>query len=414
MKKVIESITSSPLSCALLAMDENLSVLAAGAKFFPLLSIAENDHISLRQLVSDSDFEAASDMLHRCLASGSTGGRVTAACGFNGKCVEILPQHFFSTDDGAAALCLFIDGEPTKALSYELSLANRRFDCIVEMTHQLIFDVNLTERTIEHCSFWFSPLKEDARADRFAAVLADNGFIRPEDAESLQAYLDTALSGKAPLSLNTSFRFSSDFFTAVRINGRMISDAYRSARHFICSIVPRTKGGVPADSIISAFDFDPLTGLYGKTATERLIRRYLNTHSDASGTLIFFRFERFKELNESRGHIFGDMILREISELIRKFLRENDLLGRYSGAILAVFCSNFRSESMANEFAQRIKQKIDNTYNERNSGFSLDCHIGVAVFGGSGDSVEELYRRADLSLYHDKGDLRRHSHYRLI
>ncbi|GAB4361651.1 MAG: GGDEF domain-containing protein [Oricola sp.] len=151
---------------------------------------------------------------------------------------------------------------------------------------------------------------------------------------------------------------------------------------------------------MEAARIDPLTGTANRSAffehSRRLYDRCLRESIPFS--LIMFDLDRFKRINDSFGHQFGDRILRDFAETVRLSIRPNDLFGRYGGEEFVVVLPGASIET-AVAIAERIRQQFadDNKYVDgRPVGASVSA--GVATTAGD-DSIDDVIRAADEAMY---------------
>lgn len=150
---------------------------------------------------------------------------------------------------------------------------------------------------------------------------------------------------------------------------------------------------------------DSLTGLYNKGTTELLISKKLASRkSDAGfGALYIIDIDNFKTINDRLGHLYGDAVLSELSESLRKVFRDRDIVGRIGGDEFLVFAEGLQSESIMIKKANSICNTFLRTYaNEKNEGYTVSGSIGIAVFPKDGVTFEDLFKRADAALYTTK------------
>ena len=110
----------------------------------------------------------------------------------------------------------------------------------------------------------------------------------------------------------------------------------------------------------------------------------------------------FKSINDRFGHVAGDMVIRDISEILRRSVRIFDVCTRFGGEEFAVMMPGGTAES-AGAIAERIRQRVE-AY-QRNEpdlvGLRVTASIGVAV-SPPGVTARDLIERADRALYHAK------------
>jgi diguanylate cyclase (GGDEF)-like protein/PAS domain S-box-containing protein len=151
---------------------------------------------------------------------------------------------------------------------------------------------------------------------------------------------------------------------------------------------------------------DPLTGLFNRRFMEESLNRELlraarKRHSVA---LLFLDLDNFKHFNDAFGHDAGDLVLRSIADLFRRFFRSDDVCCRYGGEEFALILPESTAEYAAvraNELRDEIKS-LNLQYKDRTLG-KVSVSIGVAAFPEHGSSSEELLGAADRCLYQSKG-----------
>ncbi len=161
---------------------------------------------------------------------------------------------------------------------------------------------------------------------------------------------------------------------------------------------------------------DALTGLVNRYEFEQRLSRALTSAAELDRThaVLYLDLDRFKEVNDSCGHAAGDELLREISGLFQRSLRERDTLARLGGDEFAVLLENCVSDD-----ATRIAESLRNAVAEFNFAweerrFRVGVSVGVVPIAGRRYSVAEVLRIADASCYKakDAGRNRIHVHVR--
>lgn len=144
---------------------------------------------------------------------------------------------------------------------------------------------------------------------------------------------------------------------------------------------------------------DSLTGVYNRNCffaqLERhlaLARRYKNPLS-----LVMIDLDRFKDLNDSKGHLAGDRLLCDLATRLQKNLRQSDMLARFGGDEFILLLPNTTKKG-AFQLMQRIERSLMATLNQ--SGVTLS--MGVASYPEDGESCEELLDQADKAMYQVK------------
>ena len=146
---------------------------------------------------------------------------------------------------------------------------------------------------------------------------------------------------------------------------------------------------------------DALTGLsvrrhFMERAGEELKRSHRH---ELPCTVLMADLDRFKEKNDTYGHLVGDVVLRDVARLLKRNLRDIDLIARFGGEEVIMLLIETGMEQ-AIPIAQRLKQLVEvhpiRAYDEL---LMQTVSIGMAEFPQDGKTLEEIIERADQALY---------------
>ncbi|MEG2305397.1 MAG: EAL domain-containing protein [Lachnospiraceae bacterium] len=153
-------------------------------------------------------------------------------------------------------------------------------------------------------------------------------------------------------------------------------------------------------------EHDPLTGLYNKEITKKLVNEYLNSvHKPCLSALFMIDVDNFKAVNDNLGHIYGDVVLCEIGEKLHKIFGSDNIIGRIGGDEFIVFMKKYSSIKMIQDKAQEILNSILVTYSGmQENKYTISSSIGISIFPKDGQCFNELYTNADSALYSAKSD----------
>ncbi len=153
---------------------------------------------------------------------------------------------------------------------------------------------------------------------------------------------------------------------------------------------------------------DGLTGCYLRRYVVQCINDeiYRSKRSGDLFSLIIFDIDRFKHINDSFGHLYGDYILREIGLIIRKTLRKNDVPARYGGEeFVLLLPATDRSGAM--HMAERLNESIKaHPFVLSGTVLTVTVSMGVASYPDDGQTVDELIDQADARMYRVKRSTR--------
>jgi len=149
-------------------------------------------------------------------------------------------------------------------------------------------------------------------------------------------------------------------------------------------------------------DTDLLTELNNKMATERKIREYMEEFPGQQALMFVFDIDNFKKINDTRGHAFGDEVLREIGLRLRTEFRSSDIVGRAGGDEFILFLKKIPDDSILQKESLRVSNLFKDFKVGQYTKYSVTASIGCAVYPRDADNFEELYKAADQGLYKAK------------
>jgi diguanylate cyclase (GGDEF)-like protein len=152
---------------------------------------------------------------------------------------------------------------------------------------------------------------------------------------------------------------------------------------------------------------DSLTGLFNRRYMEESLVRELHraARKNRNLALVMMDVDRFKNFNDTFGHPAGDMLLREIADVLKSRVRAGDIACRYGGEEFAIILSETDADG-ACICMEKVREEIKALqlhYRGQALG-SITVSAGVAVYPGQGDNAEELVRAADTALYRAKSE----------
>jgi len=151
---------------------------------------------------------------------------------------------------------------------------------------------------------------------------------------------------------------------------------------------------------------DPLTGLLNRRGFglhgQQAITRAMNAETGLA--LLYLDVDGMKAINDTCGHAAGDQLLTELADVLQETVRSSDIVARVGGD---EFCVLFSEGANASALAvKRLERAIDR-HNRAGSGRQLAVSIGVARWDPESPcTFDELVRRADMCMLHDKASAR--------
>jgi diguanylate cyclase (GGDEF)-like protein len=148
---------------------------------------------------------------------------------------------------------------------------------------------------------------------------------------------------------------------------------------------------------------DILTGLPNRLAFSLRLDQLLRSRTDPwSFALLIVDVDDFKDVNDTLGHLAGDMLLVTIAQRLRSCVREEDLVARLGGDEFAILQMLPRDRNDTLALAQRLVDAVDQPFDLEARRVSSSISVGIAVEDEETRDAEHLFRNADMALYRAK------------
>ena len=155
--------------------------------------------------------------------------------------------------------------------------------------------------------------------------------------------------------------------------------------------------------------YDHLTGLPNRRL---LLDRLRHTIAGSArhgwcAALIFLDLDHFKTINDTQGHVVGDRLLVEAAQRLKTCVRESDSVARLGGDEFVVVLEELSDEAgeaaaQTELIVEKIREELSKPYALNNYDYISTASIGINLFSGHQESVEDLLKHADIAMYQAK------------
>lgn len=147
---------------------------------------------------------------------------------------------------------------------------------------------------------------------------------------------------------------------------------------------------------------DSMTELLNRGALEKTIDAYLNENDVEKCALLLFDIDKFKTVNDTKGHIVGDMLLKQVALLMSEEFRKEDVLGRLGGDEFIIFIKDATNDKIIKNKASDFLDKLRKISDDLDVDIEISGSMGVAIAPQDGNTFAKLYSRADELMYQAK------------
>jgi diguanylate cyclase (GGDEF)-like protein/PAS domain S-box-containing protein len=184
-----------------------------------------------------------------------------------------------------------------------------------------------------------------------------------------------------------------------------VADTHGKPMHFIMQSQDITERKRAEDYLHRAAFYDDLTGLPNRalfTDHLQLSIKQTRQHPDHLFAVLFLDVDRFKNINDSLGHVLGDHLLRDVAARLEKCIRPEDTVSRFGGDEFAILLNGLPHSVDALAVAERIKREMLTSFNLGGHEVFTSASAGIALSTMGYESAEEILRDADTAMYRAK------------
>lgn len=384
--------------------DEYFSILSVNDRFLSMFGYTEEDIERLFQnrfinMIHPDDRAYVLKRIAEQMQSGNSFEAEYRVRCRDGSYKFVLENgELYTGEDGQEEFyCVFVDVTGRKKSDEEHRILAERYQIILNQSSDIIFEWDLLS---DNAAFAENPRRRFGLPELIVGVSAyfqNRSRLTKEDSETILKLIDGVKRGteyqEAEFRLRTADKYT---WFRIRVTA-LFDDSHQPVKAVgILSDISREKEH--SQKLTERAERDLLTGTYNRTAACDLIEKRLNRADDAVNALMMIDIDDFKLVNDTKGHLFGDTVLKDIGRLLRSRVRSTDVVGRMGGDEFIVFLKDIASTEQAKKKAGEMIRALDGLLPEETM-CRLSCSIGVACSPDCGTTFQELYDKADKALY---------------
>lgn len=154
------------------------------------------------------------------------------------------------------------------------------------------------------------------------------------------------------------------------------------------------------NELIEQANHDFLTGLYNRQYLTRAESSWINAAAPPFG-VYFIDLDNFKNINDSYGHSYGDIILKEVAQRLRGFFSSDQVICRQGGDEFIILSREINISNQE-DVAKDLLQELSRPYRINLFHFVIGASIGICRYPEDGDNFDTLFSAADTAMYRAK------------
>ncbi|QZZ20881.1 diguanylate cyclase [Leptothermofonsia sichuanensis E412] len=147
---------------------------------------------------------------------------------------------------------------------------------------------------------------------------------------------------------------------------------------------------------------DALTNLPNRTLFSQKLAALLDVGGSQLFAVMFLDLDRFKEVNDTLGHVIGDRLLQDVVQRFTGCLRKEDMLARWGGDEFVLLLSQVNCREDIGEIARRLIKSLQTEFFVEGFRLKVSVSVGIAIYPQDGFHGRELLQNADAALYQAK------------
>lgn len=296
-----------------------------------------------------------------------------------------------------AIYCSMLDITSEKSTREKLKQSEERLKIILNHIDDIIFEWNFKEKKL-----FVSSQKDNINDEQLYNIDLDDfvnlRLIHPDYKEQFLRIGDRLQRGEDYIEEIALLQDVNGKYNWYKMRLTAIREEDNSVLKTIGIITNINKEKYENENLKAAAQTDALTGLYNKLTTQDLISQVLSgARTDGNHAFMIVDIDNFKDINDTRGHLYGDSVISDISSKLKTLFRKSDIVGRIGGDEFVMLLCNIPSRDFVDKKAQEIIKTCRQGTSFGQS--KLTVSIGVSFYPEDGRTYQELYKNADHALY---------------
>ena len=182
---------------------------------------------------------------------------------------------------------------------------------------------------------------------------------------------------------------------------RMTGEKGGDDTHYLVVISNITEQKNAERKLVKIANFDNLTGLVNRSLLLDRLEHAIDSAAahDHTVAVLFVDLDRFKGINDSLGHDYGDKLLRVIANRMLNQASKSDTVARLGGDEFVIVMEEVESESAVSSFVSQLIESIETPISLGKEVLRVSCSVGISFFPDDATDPAELLKQADVAMY---------------
>lgn len=401
---LIQNIPGGVICCK---YDEDLELLFYSDGFLNMFGYTRDDMETLfenkfSRMIIPEDLQLTWGDVVRQLKDGNTKEIEYRVVCKDGRSLVIQDRGQLVMREGIPVFyCILIDITERRKADEELKLSLERYQIVLNQATDIIFEWDIASDTLTCSPNWVKKFGYEPLHERISQTVPESVKLHNDDKKIFRQMQKELLMGAPFGEHEIRIACRDGRYLWCRIRYTLQKDQENRPVRAIGLIADIDREKREKERLLALAEQDSLTGLYNRGAIQTLIQRYVVKATPLDGcALLMLDVDNFKKINDIYGHLSGDEMLKDISELLRRQFERDALVGRVRGDEFAVLLLHVSSRSEVEASAAELLQEFRTILQQQND--IISCSIGISMAPEDGDNFAAIYKNADTALYHAK------------
>lgn len=313
-------------------------------------------------------------------------------------------NHLVVGTDGREYICtLMLDNSESHDTNEAVQQKIHRYEIILAQTENVLFEWDMTSDVIIFSDTWESIFGFEPIRDHVREQLNTGTFIHPDDVELMKQAISQMVNGSPYEMVEVRIATARGRYIWCRFRATAIRDHQQGLQKIYGIIINIDAEKQSNQALRERAERDALTKLLNKSAGRKQAEEYINNRGDTVNcALMMIDLDNFKQINDHYGHLFGDTVLTQVSRVLKKMFRSQDIIARVGGDEFMVLMRGISDQELLKNRCRQLINVFGNTFRSLSQEIPLSCSVGVAIAPKDGQSYYELFQRADQAMYQAK------------
>ncbi len=323
----------------------------------------------------------------------------------NGRYIWVLNKgRLFVEHMGNEYLhCLLLDISKSKAAEEILQETLERQAIILSQTENVIFECDMEGNEAHFSDQWKKMFGYEPMCSNIKERIATDSHFHPDDIPLALSVFRALKEGSPYEQLDLRVAKADGHYIWCQARITVQYDQLGNPLKMVGVVININEQKRSEQELKNRAEQDALTHLLNKDACKYYIESFLESGAcHGSSALLVIDLDNFKQVNDQYGHMFGDIIITQAADEIRKLFRMEDIVGRIGGDEFVVLMKNIHSLDLLKHRLESLITVFSTALHDRVPEANLGGSVGVALYPQHGVLYEDLFRQADQALYQAK------------